>query len=296
MTSAQATTVRNRETGQIVTERVFGETELRFLYEHRIGRLLTNVFLRQEWINRAYGLVQRSKYSRVRIPRFIQRLEIDPTEAEKPVADYATLDEFFSRRLRLAARPIDQTPDHIVSPADGRALVYPALRDELCVKQSRVTLAELIGDEILADRFNGGVAVVIRLAPADYHRFHFPDVGAALEPRMLGRGLHSVHPIALDGGADSFRNKRMVTRLKSNGFGEMVLIEVGALTVGSIVQTFCPGRVERGQEKGYFRIGGSTVILLAMAGKVILDEDLLEASAGGLESLVKFGSRIGSRE
>ena len=293
MDNPRVVRIRLRASGEIVAERVFGEKELRFLYENPFGKRLTHWVLRREPLNHVYGWFQRKRSSRKRIPEFIRKLGIDVEEAERPLGDYTSLDDFFTRRLKAAARPIDMTPEHLASPADGRTLVYPRVDGTLRVKASEVTIAELLGDPTLAERYQGGAAAVVRLAPADYHRFHFPEAGTASESVRLGRGLHSVHTIALEAGAPSFRNKRMVCRLATKTFGELILIEVGALIVGTMVQRYAPGRVERGQEKGYFRFGGSTVILLAEPGRVAFDEDLVRDSADGLEVLLKMGSRIG---
>jgi phosphatidylserine decarboxylase len=291
-----ATRFRNRETGALETERVFGGGALEFLYGTARGRWLTNHVLVRGATNRLYGWLQRAPGSRGRIRRFVDELGIDASEAELPLERYKTLDEFFMRRLRPGARPIDATPGTLVSPADGRTLVFPKLEGtKLPVKGSQVTLETLVGDAGLAASFVGGAAVIVRLAPADYHRFHFPESGFAWAERRVAGPLHSVHPIALASGAPSFANKRSVTRLETAAFGELALVEVGALCVGTIIQTYHPGHVARGQEKGFFRFGGSTVVLLAQAGRLELDRDLVEASAEGVETFVRMGTRIGRR-
>lgn len=285
---------RNRETGALVTEQLFAERELRFLYEHPLGRALTDFLLRWETLNHVYGWVQRSRSSRSRIRDFVTRLGIDAAEAEKPLDAYASLDDFFTRRLRPGARPFEADPNRLPCPAEGRVLVFPTVSDQVFfIKGSPVTLVDLIGDPRLLPRYVHGSVVVIRLAPADYHRFHFPDDGWASAARRYGRGLHSVHPVALAAGAPAFRNKRTICRLASRSFGDLMLAEVGALVVGTIVQTYVEGEVRRGQEKGYFRFGGSTMVLVAEPGRVRWDDDLVTASAQGLESYVKVGTHIG---
>jgi phosphatidylserine decarboxylase len=291
--SVAPTRVRDRSTGQIFDERVFGGSALNFLYETRAGRLLTDRVLARELPHWIYGWLQRRPASREKVPEFVRSLGIDASEAERPLDDYRSLDDFFTRRLRPGARVFDSEPTHLCAPAEGRVLVVPEVDGLLSVKASRVGLAELLGDAALARRYAGGAAVIVRLAPADYHRFHFCDGGTAGEPRALVGRLHSVHPIALGAGAPSLRNRRAVTVLDSDRFGSLALVEVGALCVGTIEQSFAPGRVERGQEKGLFRFGGSTVVLLAEPGRVRLDEDLEVASAEGLETLVRVGTRIG---
>ena len=134
----------------------------------------------------------------------------------------------------------------------------------------------------------------MRLAPCDYHWFHFPDTGIAANSRLVSGRLHSVHPIALENKARSFDNKRTITFLESESFGRVALVEIGAFAVGTIMQTYKPGQVCRGQEKGHFRFGGSTVVVLVPPSRLTLDEDLIGATERGLETFVKMGTSIGS--
>ncbi len=289
----EVTQVLDRRTGTVFEERIFGGRTLEFLYGDARGRLLTDRVLSGTLAHRLYGWWQRHPSSKRRIPEFVASLGVDASEAEHAVDAYASLDSFFARRLRTGARPIDADARSLVSPADARVLVLPRIgARRLRVKGCDVTLDELVGSPEEARRYEDGAALVARLAPADYHRFHFPDGGIASPARLLPGRLHSVHPIALAAGAPSLRNRRMVTALQSDGFGRIVLVEVGALCVGTIVQTYRPGRVERGAEKGIFRFGGSTVILLLEPGVMAFDRDLVEASGRGLETLVRMGTRI----
>ncbi|MCO5165359.1 MAG: phosphatidylserine decarboxylase [Planctomycetes bacterium] len=289
--------IRDRRSGASFPEKVFSEAELRYLYGPPAGRLLERVLVSAAPVSVLYGLLQRAPWSRRRVRGFVERLGIDASEAERPLDDYPTLDAFFTRRLRPGVRPVDPTPSHLVSPADGRVLVYPEVAPGagLAVKGSRVALAHLVGDAALARRYAGGAAAVVRLAPADYHRFHFPLDGQATPWRGVGRRLHSVHPIALAAAAPSLRNKRAISALVAPEWGAVLIVEVGAMLVGTIVQTYRPGPVARGQEKGYFRFGGSTVVLLLEPGRVRWDDDLVASSRDGVETLVTMGSRIGAR-
>jgi len=282
---------RDRATGELRTEVVYSESALRRLYETRLGRAALWAVARHEIFSHLYTLSDRLPLSRSRIARFVTDLGIDASEAARPLDQYRSLDDFFTRHLKPGVRPLDPDPSRLVAPADGRVLAYSALPETLLIKQTTLSAAALVG----AAHPPGGACLVVRLAPADYHRFHFPASGEAGPAVRIGRGLHSVHPIALEAGAPAFGNKRMVTTLSGTPFGPITMIEVGALTVGTIVQTYTPGPVDRGAEKGTFRFGGSTVVMLFEPGRVILDDDLLTATADGLETFVTCRSAIGRR-
>jgi phosphatidylserine decarboxylase len=287
---------RDRETGALLREQVYAAGQLEFLYGHPIGKLLLKHVLARRSFSWLYGFTKRTRRSRDQITSFIETLGVDTREIEKPIEAYGSLDEFFSRRLRPGARPVDPNPDHLLSPCDGRALAWQCLADgRLVVKSTRTTVAEMIGDPVTAAEFSNAAVLLVRLAAADYHRCHFPASGVAHAPQAVGDRLHSVHPIALEAGAPSFANYRMRTRIDSDAFGPLLIIEVGALTVGSIVQTFAPSRVERGQEKSYFRFGGSALLMLAKTDRIVFDDDLTRFAAEGMESQVRVGRRVAVR-
>jgi phosphatidylserine decarboxylase len=292
--------VRDRASGRIETERVFQVGLLRFFYGHPAGRLLERAVLSRPLFSRLYARRYRARRAPARIADFAAELAIDPSELERPLDGYRSFDELFTRRLRPGSRPVDASPDRLLSPADARLLVAEQLDGGvLPVKGAAVTVDELVGDATLAARYHGGVAYVLRLAVADLHRFHFPDGGIAEPTRTVAGPLHSVHPIALGTGVRSFANKRVLTLLHSDGFGDVLQIEIGALTVGTIEQTHRPGRVERGVEKGTFHFGGSTIVLLVEPGRVIVDADLMEHSSlsrpDAIETRVRVGTAIGRR-
>lgn len=289
---------RDRLSGRIVTEKVLSEGALRWLYERPLGRVLFSLFLNNSVVSNVYGQWQNSPFSRPRIARFIQFFQLNLSEVELPVEQYRNFNAFFSRKLKPGARPFATDPNAACSPADGKILVYPTFdrRTWIPVKGNAVTIRSLLGSEDLAARFEGGSAVVIRLAPYDYHRFHFPDDGEAPGARLIRGEYHSVNPIALETVSDIFvRNKRAVTHFASAHFGLIAYVEVGAFAVSSIVQTYRPGAVARGQEKGFFQFGGSTLVLLYQPDAVVFDADLLRDSAAGLEVHVQTGSAIGRR-
>lgn len=283
--------VVDRASGALVEERVFGGDALRRIY----GGGLTGVALRRllprPLVSALYGRLQRLRRSRGNIAGFVADLGIDAAEAELPLARYPSLDAFFSRRLRPGARPIDHSPGLLCSPADGRALAFPGVAGPLPIKGQGVDLSQLLDEP---SPFARAAVLVVRLAPADYHRFHAPCAGVLSVARTVGGPLHSVHPIALAAGAPSFGNYRQVSRIEGTTFGTVLVVEVGALLVGEIERTRAPGPVGVGDELGVFHFGGSTVVVIADAARLAFDPDLIANSAHGLESLVRVGTRVGA--
>lgn len=295
---AEAICFRDRQSGQLLPESIPGEAALRWFYQSRLGFLCFSLLVNHAFVCWLYGKWQKRPWTRRQIAPFVARHRIDLEEVELPLEHYPSFNAFFTRRLRPGARPFAAEPEVLCSPADGKALVCPRLEEgvRLPVKGEGVSAAQILGSEEKGRRYAGGAALVVRLAPYDYHRFHFLDSGQAGPARALGREYHSVNPIALARLTRVFAiNRRAITYLKSEHFGRVAYVEVGAFAVGSIVQTYAPGPVARGQEKGYFQFGGSTLVLLFEAGAVEFDQDLVRDSAEGLEVHVKTGSRIGRK-
>ncbi len=182
--------------------------------------------------------------------------------------------------------------------AEARYFAIPRLdaAQRYAVKGIALSPAELLGDAALAAPFAHGPAFIARLCPVDYHRFHFPDGGRVLTQARRAGPLHSVNPLALQFKPDILiTNERQVTILETDHFGKLAYVEVGATMVGKIVLTHTGSRFERGEEKGYFLFGGSTVVVVGQEGAWTPDPDLLEQSAQGRETLVRLGERIASR-
>ena len=285
----------NRETHQVEEEIIYGEKALDFLYRTGIGNMFLSCFVSHPFFSMIHSMPKRMWFSKQKIRGFISEYDVNILEVSKGIEEYNSLDEFFTRELKPGCRPICEDEGSLLSPADGRVLTYKIDNELLMgIKGSEVSVREIIGDSQQAKCLEGGWAIVIRLAPKDYHRFHFPADGVALESRAIKGKLNSVHPIALSSGAESFLNKRHCTVLKSNMFGNVHIVEVGALTVGTIVQTYGAGLVKKGEEKGYFRFGGSTVVMLVEPDRINIDDDILRNTENGIETLVKFGTRVAS--
>lgn len=288
----------DRTTGDIRVEEIYGEASLRWVYESGLGRLALESVVKRAFFSRFYGWWMSRPSSKRRIAPFIETFRVDPAEFADSPDSYSSFNEFFVRRLRPEARPVDPAENAVVFPADGRHLGFPDLSAVagIYAKGQRLSLGELLGDDALADRFARGSLVISRLCPVDYHRFHFPLAGTAEAPRLINGPLYSVNPIALRRRIGILaENKRVLTRLHTEKAGEVMILEIGATNVGSIVQTSTPGSaVAKGEEKGCFEFGGSMTMVLFEPGRIILDESLVAQSRAGLESYARMGQRMGT--
>ena len=284
----------NRHSGELETERVYGEGFLKFSYAHPLGALPLHVMVKRAAFSRWYGRRMDRAATTAKIAPFIAEYGLDPAEFADPPASFASFNEFFYRKLKPAARPLADAP--VVFPADGRHLGFPRASaiDGVFVKGQRFDLGRLLGDDDLAARHADGALVLSRLCPVDYHRFHFPAAGTPGPVRRIDGPLFSVSPIALRRRLSYlWENKRTVTRLETEDLGTVLLLEIGATCVGTIRQTFTPGKpVAKGEEKGYFAFGGSSTITIFEPGAVTLADDLVSWSARQTELYARVGSAM----
>ncbi|MGE3309774.1 MAG: phosphatidylserine decarboxylase [Limisphaerales bacterium] len=284
----------NRHTGQVEEESVYGERWLRWIYGSWTGALTGRLVARRIWFSRWYGWRMDRPASRSKISPFIDSFNIDVSEFADAPGAFRSFNEFFYRRLRDGARPVDPRAGVAVFPADGRHLGFANLgaSDHFFVKGQAFDLNSFLGDPELTRRYSGGPAVFSRLCPVDYHRFHFPVPGTPGPARRINGCLASVSPIALVRNlAWLWENRRWLTEIESPGFGHVLMAEIGATNVGSAVHTFEPGQsVPKGQEKGYFRFGGSAVLTLFEPGRVRLADDLLACSRLPQEMYSRMGT------
>lgn len=291
----QNTPVRvvNRETGAVFDEVILGEKWIRWAYQDSSASLVERLLFRSPLISRIMGRWFDSSWSRGKIKSVVEDLSIDMTEALRPISDYSSFNDFFARQLKPESRPYSEAPDAVVSPADGRVLVFPNLDQDVFVpvKGHPMSVSAMLPG--LSDRFLGGALAIVRLCPADYHRYHFPTDGQILQTQEIDGALHSVNPIALGAGPDVFgENKRCNTLIQSDAVGTYCFSEVGAFGVGAIQNTKTAGRVKKMEEKGYFTFGGSTVVLIFEPGRIIFSADLVKNSDQGRETLIKVGQPL----
>ena len=287
----------DRGNGALKVEAIYGERPLRWAYGNPLGRLAQWLLIRRWIVSAWYGSRMDTLSSSLKIKPFIEQYGLDEGEFAEPVDDYNSFNEFFHRKLKPGARPIDAANDSVVFPADGRHLAFANITAEsnFFVKGQSFDLERFLGDAGLAKRYEGGSMILSRLCPVDYHRFHFPCEGNPGPPRFINGWLYSVNPIALVTRPSIFwENKRVVTAIESTPLGQVQFVDIGATMVGSIRQTYSPGEtVAKGDEKGYFAFGGSSVAVLFEKGRIEFDADLLENTVNGLETYARVGERMG---
>ena len=212
----------------------------------------------------------------------------------RPVEQFKNFNEFFYRQLTPNARPCSapEEPKIVVSPADCRSVVFDRMDDatNIWVKGREFSVERLLGDAYPEDakRYKNGGLAVFRLAPQDYHRFHIPVDGVMGTPKTIEGEYYTVNPMAIRSALDVYgENVRVLVPIDSVAHGRVMVICVGAMMVGSTVITRKPGeKVARGEELGYFKFGGSTLLVLFEEGVISFDSDLVENSKGPLETLV----------
>ena len=218
------------------------------------------------------------------------------SEVLRSIEQFKNFNEFFYRELKPDARPCSapKNPRIIVSPADCRSVVFNTLDDatKIWVKGREFSVARLLGSAYPQDakRYTNGSLGIFRLAPQDYHRFHIPVDGIMDKPKLIDGEYYTVNPMAIRSALDVYsENVRVIVPIDSVAHGRVTVICVGAMMVGSTVITRKAGeRVGRAEELGYFKFGGSTILLLFEPGAMKFDDDLIENSNGALETLVRF--------
>ncbi|HZG58241.1 archaetidylserine decarboxylase [Paenibacillus sp.] len=256
-------------------------------------RTLTELSSRPS-IARLAGAFAKAPASRRLIRRFAAHYNIAIEEAEHDVDRYPSLNEFFIRRLKPGARPVDPGDRSVVSPVDGtvaEAGVIDAERSFL-VKGQRYTVEELLNGSPHAARYRNGGFAVIYLSPANYHRIHAPADAAVIEVDRIPGKVYPVNDPSLRlMRLVLSRNARLVTYLDVGG-ATLALVKVGAMNVGSIRYVAGerpPERVAKGEELAYFEFG-STVVLLWERGRIVPSERLKAGAS------VRMGEKIGEIE
>ena len=265
---------------------------LKFLYDTFPGRVILKT-LTKPAISKMCGAFLETRLSKVLIPPFVYANAIDLSECF--ASDFKCFNDCFARRMRPGKRVFDMNPSAFCAPCDGLLTVYEITPDlVISVKHSRYDLVRLLHSRKLADRYAGGYCLVFRLCVDNYHRYSYIDKGSKGVNHFIPGKLHTVQPIALERVPVFTENSREFTVMNTENFGKIVQMEVGAMLVGKIHNHHGRHNFLRGQEKGFFKYGGSTIIVLVEKGRVVLDDKILKASAEEVETPVKLGEKIGN--
>ena len=280
--------------GQLEQERICPEKWMRLIYENPVGGASLLWLVKRKTVSKIYGLYCKTPLSAKSIPQFIKKYKVDMTGCEGPYKNFA---QFFAREKADVIFP--QEPEILGSPCEGLVSVFTNIHPEQLVvaKGMDFSLKELFGDEELAMEYDGGTMVSIRLTPAHYHRMHFFDNGIIQGTNMLKGDLYSVSPLALNKVMRLYcRNKRALIKFASENFGNVVLVEVGATFVGSIVHCFTDNQeVNRGEVASYFKPGGSLVLMFLKKNEFFPNSDIVARSIDGIETKISIGEAIGQK-
>ena len=287
----------DRESGQVRTEKVYGEQWLNWLYHNPVGEATLWAIAKRKIVSSVYGDMMEKPSSSDKIQPFIEEYGVDISIAQEQ--NFNSFNEFFIRTLKPQARPIIQDSLAVASPADGKVLAYENINNsDFYIKGVRFNVESFLNNSELAKKYKNGSMIVFRLAPPDYHRYHFPVSGKVPQANTKIDGdYYSVNPLALREKAEIFwLNKREYGIIESPVFGNVVMVEVGATMVGSMLQSYSGTSIKKGDEKGYFKFGGSTVVLLFEKDKIQIDQDLLRNTSNSLETTIKMGEQIAVKQ
>lgn len=264
---------------------------LEWMYGTRPGRLLVKLMIRPG-VSRAAGWLLDRRVSALAVRPFIRKNHICMDDFEQ--RRFRSFNDFFTRRVLPGKRPVDDAPGHLIAPCDSKLTVYDIRPDSrFRVKGTEYTLEGLLQSKELAETFLGGTLLLFRLTVGDYHRYTYIDSGFVTGSTRIPGVFHTVNPAAASRCPIYRENTREYSLLESLQFGTVLQMEVGAAMVGRIVNAPGSRNVRRGEEKGRFEFGGSTVIVLLQKGRAILDADLLRNTAQEAETVVRLGERIG---
>lgn len=267
---------------------------LEVIYGHALTRMLLRPFLSPA-VSDICGKFLSTRLSRRIIPSFVKKNHIDLGIYEKQ--EFDSYNAFFTRKIKAEQRPINEQKNILISPSDGKVTAYPITqKGRFWIKHTQYTAAQLLKDERLAERYMGGWIYVIRLTVDDYHRYCYVADGRKSRQRKIRGVLHTVNPVANDYYPIYKMNSREYCLLKTKELGTILLMEVGALMVGKISNhEEDSAQVKRGDEKGMFEFGGSTIVVMTEPGMAEPDKDIIQNTKAQAETLVKMGEPIGCK-
>ena len=282
--------IYDRQNKKIVEENQYKEEVLNFLYNNLFGRILLKMWFITPIYSKIIAKRKNSKKSIKEIEPFIikNNIKIDEFEDKK----YISFNDFFIRKYKKENMHINKEKNTLISPAESKLLVYNIEKDlKVKIKGSIYSLFEIVKDNEIEKEFIDGKILIFRLGVNDYHRYISIDDGRLIKTNKIKGKLHTVSSIS-----DKYKiykeNAREVNYLECSNLGKIIQIEVGAMQVGKIVN-LKKDKFTKGEEKGYFEYGGSTIVVIIKKDKIEIDQDILENSKNGIETKIKIGEKIG---
>lgn len=264
---------------------------IKFLYNNFIGNLCLK-FITLRFVSKIVGAYLDSKLSKPRIKKYIKKNSIDMSLFIEE--NYKSFNEFFIRRIKPEKRPFTLKENEFPSPCDGKVSIYKINEySKFQIKGFTYTTETLLENKDLAYKYKDGYCVVLRLSVEDYHRYFYIDECSKSSNTFIKGKLHTVQPYALSKRKVFSENCREYTIMHTKNFGDVTQVEVGAMMVGRIVNNHEEGSFSRGEEKGKFEFGGSTIVLLIEKDKVEFDEEFFANTQKDDETYVLCGERIG---
>lgn len=262
-----------------------------FLCSSPFGRFLYNLTLFLQ-VPRIMGAFLRSPLSKFFIKGFVKKNNIDMSAFAG--VKFKSFNDFFTRKDN--SRKPELSPETLISPCDSALSVFNIEENSTFkIKGFDYTLKDFFETDEFDKTFSGGNALIFRLAATDYHRYCYIDSGSLEKNHFLKGKLYSVQPVCCRTFKVYTKNRRSWTILHTQNFGDVAQVEVGAFSVGGIKNHHENYSFSKGEEKGYFDLHGSTIVMLFRKNTINLDEEILAQTANGKETTVKYGQPIGKK-
>ncbi len=284
--------MKNRTNNELISDKE--NISLVLLYKTHLGRVFLKILV-QPWFTKLSGTIMNSKVSNIITKKLIKKYNINQDEYEKQ--KFTSYNDFFIRKKKEKYLNIDKNKNHLISPADSKLTVYDIKENSMFkIKDSYYSINELLNGDPISEQYKNGKILIFRLEPTDYHRYCYIDDGTKNENKYIKGIFHTVKNIALKKYNIYKKNAREYTTLDTKNFGKVIQIEVGALIVGRIKNHHEEYQYRKGEEKGYFEFNGSTIVLIFKKNKIEIDPDIKENSKKHIETIVKYGEKIGTKK
>lgn len=262
-----------------------------FLCSSPFGRFLYNLTLFLQ-IPKIMGAFLRSPLSKFFIKGFVKKNNIDMSAFND--VKFKSFNDFFTRKDN--SRKLELSSETLISPCDSALSVFNIEENSTFkIKGFDYTLKDFFETDEFEKTFSGGNALIFRLAATDYHRYCYIDSGSLEKNHFLKGKLYSVQPVCCRTFKVYTKNRRSWTILHTQNFGDVAQVEVGAFSVGGIKNHHENYSFSKGEEKGYFDLHGSTIVMLFRKNTIKLDEEILAQTVNGKETTVKYGQPIGKK-